>query len=158
MCVGISFYSTKSLVFLQEGGGGLRCAILEPSFPLFMHIEHFEKGLQYSDQELLDMARKIGKLATYCKTLKDAASVIRVEASKRPTKKKRDEVLVAVTVELPRAVLRADSRKAIVLEAFDRALEKIQPQIVRYKEKHTRKDRAHRAARKQDDVSYGLAA
>lgn len=112
-----------------------------------MHIEHFEKGLRYSDRELLMLARKLGKLATYCKKLKDEASVIRVEALHSPTKKKRDEVMVSITVELPHAQFQAVTRKASVLEAVDRAVEKIQPQLMRYKEMHTGKDRAHRAAR-----------
>ncbi len=124
-----------------------------------MHVEHFEKGLRYSDQELLLLARKLGKLATYCKTLKDTASVIRVEADRLPTKKKQDEVTVTITVELPKARLQAVSRKQAVIEAIDRAVEKIEPQVVRYKEKHTGKDRAHRANRKRsrrsdDSSSY----
>lgn len=123
-----------------------------------MHIEHFEKGLRYSDRELLMLARKLGKLATYCKTLKDEASVIRVEALRSPTKKKQDEVMVTVTIELPRARLLATSRKQAVIEALDRAVEKIEPQVLRYKEKHTGKDRAHRARRQGRDDSYALAA
>lgn len=112
-----------------------------------MHVEHFEKGLRYSDRELLMLARKLGKLATYCKTLKDEASVIRVEAVRAPTKKKRDEVTVTLTVELPKARLQATSRKQDAMEAVDRATEKIEPQLVRYKEKNTGRDRAHRASR-----------
>lgn len=129
-----------------------------------MHIEHFEKGLRYSDRELLMLARKLGKLATYCKTLKDTSSVIRVEASRAPTKKKQDEVMVTITVELPRARLQATSRKQDVVEAVDRATEKIEPQLVRYKEKHTGRDRAHRANRvkgkrsKNQDDSFSFAA
>lgn len=113
-----------------------------------MHIEHFEKGLRYSDRELLMLARKLGKLATYCKTLKDESSVIRVEADRSPTKKKQDEVMVTVTVELPRARLQAISRKQAVIEAVDRAVEKIEPQLLRYKEKHTAKERARRERRR----------
>lgn len=129
-----------------------------------MHVEHFEKGLRYSDRELLMLARKIGKLATYCKALKNEASVIRVEASRAPTKKKQDEVMVTVTVELPHARFQAVSRKQDVIEAVDRATEKIQPQLVRYKEKNTGRDRAHRATRtkksrsgKKQDI-FDLAA
>ncbi len=147
----------------SEGQNYARMVRLSPFLP--MHIEHFEKGLRYSDTDLLLIARKIGKMATYCKRLKDEASVIRVEAERRATKKKRDEVKVMITVELPRAIMRADSRKANVLEAFDRAVEKLETQLVRYKETHTGKDRAHRAARSskrkrtsEEDVSYTLAA
>ncbi len=124
-----------------------------------MHIEHFEKGLRYSDRELLMLARKLGKLATYCKTLKDEASVIRVEALRSPTKKRRDEVMVTLTVELPKARLQASSRKGEVIEAVDRAVEKIEPQLLRYKERNTGKQRAHRAARRsRDDGHFSLAA
>jgi len=126
-----------------------------------MHIEHFEKGLRYSDRELLLLARKLGKLATYCKKLKDDALVIRVEADRRPTKKKQDEVTVTVTIELPRARLQAVSRKQAVIDAVDRAVEKIEPQVLRYKEKHTGKDRAHRENRKRSKNaggSFGMVA
>lgn len=131
----------------RQGRSVLHSAV--ERFPLLlMHVEHFEKGLRYSDRELLTLARKIGKLATYCKKLKDEASSIRVEAARAPTKKKQDEVMVTVTIELPRARLQATSRKESALEAVDRAIEKIEPQLLRYKEKNTGRDHAHRARRK----------
>ncbi|MSR87513.1 ribosome-associated translation inhibitor RaiA [Candidatus Peribacteria bacterium] len=112
-----------------------------------MNIDHFEKGISYSDKELVTLARRIGKLATYCKKLKDADSSIRVESEKRPTKKNRDQVKVMVTVELPGKILRAESRRNKALEALDRAIEKIEPQLKKYKEKLTGKDRARRERR-----------
>jgi len=107
-----------------------------------MHVEHFEKGLRYSDQDLLLIARKIGKLATYCKRLKDEASVIRVEAERRETKKERDQVKVMITVTLPKKTFRAESRQLTPVEAADRCVEKLEPQILKYKELHTGKGRA----------------
>ena len=109
-----------------------------------MNIQHFEKGLSYSDRELVVLARKIGKLATYCKKLKDEDSAIRVEAEHRPTKKNRDQVKVMVTVELPGKTLRAESRRNKAIEAVDRAMEKLEPQIKRYKEGLMGKERARR--------------
>lgn len=109
-----------------------------------MNIQHFEKGLSYNDQELLILAKKIGKLATYCKKLKDEDSAIRVEAERHPTKKNRDRVKVMVTVELPGKILRAESRRNRVIEAVDRAIEKLEPQIKRYKEEGTGRERARR--------------
>lgn len=114
-----------------------------------MNVQHFEKGIVYSADELLLLARKIGKLATYCERLKDEASAIRVEAEERPTEKARDRVKVMVNVTLPKAVLRAESRRGQAIEALDRCIEKLEPQIKRYKEKLTGRDRAHRVARKQ---------
>ncbi len=89
------------------------------------------------------MARKIGKLATYCKRLKNEDSLIRVEAESLPTKKERDAVTVMVTVDLPKAQMRAESRKDTALDALDRCIEKLEPQIKRYKELHTGRGRAH---------------
>lgn len=106
-----------------------------------MNIQHFEKGLHYNDRELLTIARKIGKLATYCRKIKDEASFIRIEAERRDTKKDRDQVKVAVTVQLPGKILRAESRRNDVVDALDRALEKVEPQLKRYKE--VRLDRGH---------------
>ena len=111
---------------------------------LCMNIHHFEKGLSYSDRELVVLAKKIGKLATYCKKLKDADSAIRVEAERRATKKNRDQVKVMITVELPRKVLRAESRRNKVLEAVDRAMEKLEPQLKRYKDEGMGRERARR--------------
>jgi ribosomal subunit interface protein len=102
-----------------------------------MNVQHFEQGFSYSDGQLIIVARKLGKLATYCKRLKDEASVIRVESDRRATKKDRDEVKVAVTVDLPKSVLRAESRRKDPVEALDRCIEKLEPQVKRYKEKHT---------------------
>lgn len=110
-----------------------------------MHIEHFEKGLTYTDKELLVVARKIGKMATHCSRLKDASSVIRVEAERRDTKKEKDAVKVMITIDLPKKQFRAESRKAAVIEAFDRAVEKIEPQLIRYKEMHSQKGRVRKA-------------
>lgn len=122
-----------------------------------MHIEHFEKGVRYTDEELLVLARKLGKMATYCRRLKDEASVIRVEAERRETKKESDMVKVMITVELPKKIMRAESRKATVIEAVDRAVEKLEPQLLKYKELHTRVGRV-RQARKHSKSSRSLAA
>lgn len=99
-----------------------------------MRILHFEKGLSYSDKELLLMARKIGKLATYCRRLKDEDSFIRVEAERRDTKKDRDSVKVMVEVVLPKKALRAESRRDEVIEALDRCIDKLEPQLLKYKD------------------------
>ncbi|MBI1812527.1 HPF/RaiA family ribosome-associated protein [Candidatus Peregrinibacteria bacterium] len=109
-----------------------------------MNVQHFEKGLRYSDKDLLILVRKIGRLATYCNRLKNADSLIRVEAERRPTKKQRDQVKVMMTVELPRKMLRAESRRVHPLDAVDRCIEKLEPQIKRYKEMRTGKRASNR--------------
>jgi ribosomal subunit interface protein len=113
-----------------------------------MQIEHFEKGVRYTDKELLQVARRIGKMATYCSRLKDESSIIRVEAEHLPTKKQADEVHVMITVALPQKTFRSESRKAAILEAFDRAVEKLEPQLIEYKERRLGKGKARTAARR----------
>ncbi len=110
-----------------------------------MHVEHFEKGVRYDDKELLLLAKKIGKLATYCRRLKDEGSSIRVEAEGRDTKKSRDQVKVMITIHLPgNVMLRAESRKFKALDAVDSCIEKLESQIKRYKDEHTGRQRAHK--------------
>lgn len=108
-----------------------------------MNIQHFEKGLYYNDQDLLLVAKKLGKLATYCKRVKDEDSFIRIEAERRNTKKERDSIRVAVSVALPNKTLFADSLRATAIEALDRCIEKLEPQVKRFKEMYTSKDRYH---------------
>ena len=114
-----------------------------------MQVEHFEKGISYNADELLLLAKKIGKLATYCRFLKDEGSSIRVEAERRDTKKDRDQVKVMVTVHLPKEIFRVESRKNRVMDAVDSCMEKLEDQLKRYKEMHTGRERAHRAAKKK---------
>lgn len=108
-----------------------------------MNVQHFEKNFQYTDKELIAVARKIGRLATYCRKVRDEGSAIRVEAERRDTKKRNDSMKVMVTVELPGKVLRAESRRDDVVDALERCTAKLEPQLVRYKEKHV--DRRKRA-------------
>ncbi|MFH0851308.1 MAG: ribosome-associated translation inhibitor RaiA [Candidatus Peregrinibacteria bacterium] len=107
-----------------------------------MNIQHFEKNFHFTGRELPTVARKIGKIATYCKRVKDTASAIRVETERQKTRKERDQIMVAVTVELPEKVLRAESRKPDMIEALDRCIEKLEPQLKRYKEKLLGKTKA----------------
>lgn len=106
-----------------------------------MNIVHFEKSFTYTDREMIHVAKKLGKLATYCKRLKDEASQIKIEAEKRATKKANDEMKVSIIIELPGKVLKADSRKATVIEAVDRCCEKLEPQVKKYKEKTLKRSR-----------------
>ncbi len=115
-----------------------------------MHVEHFEKGIRYSDQDLILLAKKIGKLATYCKRLKDEGSSIRVEAEREDTKKANDRVNVQITVHLPQKVLRAESLKTDALTGVDRCIDKLEPQIKKYKEMHTGKGKVQAAGRRAE--------
>ena len=113
-----------------------------------MYTEHFEKYFRYTDRELLLVARKVGKLATYCKRVADEGSCIRVEAEKRETKKNQDRMKVMITIYLPLKTLRAESRRNQVIDALDRCIEKLQPQMERYKERYTAMEQRRKGGRK----------
>lgn len=119
---------------MKNGFFLLSCAGL-PHF--FMNVQHFEKGFTLTDRDLLLFAKKIGRLATYCRRLKDEGSFIRIETEGRDTKKSQDSVKVMVTVHLPQKDLRVESRKKDALDALDSCIEKLEPQVKRYKEMHS---------------------
>jgi ribosome-associated translation inhibitor RaiA len=115
-----------------------------------MKVEHVEKGgLSYTSDNLLLLARKVGKLATYCKTMKDEGSYIRIESDRRDTKKPSDHIKVAMSVFLPKKTLHAESRKADPIDAVDRCIEKLQEQVKEYKEKNSGRAKAHALARQK---------
>ena len=109
-----------------------------------MKIQHFGKGISFNDAEATLLGRKIQKLVRYCNTVKDEGSILRLDTERRTTEKARDQVKVMLTVQLPRKTMRAESRRARILDALDRAIEKITPQIKKYKEMQTGKERARR--------------
>ena len=113
-----------------------------------MNIQHFEKNLHYTDTELLMVAKKLGKLATYCRSVKDESSIIRIEAERRPTEKRQDQVKVMINVDLPHKQMRAESRRASVLDAVERCVEKLEPQLKKYKDMHTKFSRVRAIRRK----------
>jgi len=109
-----------------------------------MNIQHFEKGLQLQENERLMLAKKILRLTRYCEKLKDEASFIRFEAERRPTEKTQDQVKVMINLTLPKKTLRAESRREHVLDAVDRCVDKLEPQLKKYKELHTGRGRARK--------------
>jgi ribosomal subunit interface protein len=123
-----------------------------------MNVQHFEKGIVYTDKQLMMIARKIGKLATYCRKVKDEASAIRVEAERRDTKKERDQIKVMINVLLPHKMLRAESLKNDPLEALDRCIEKLEPQIEKYKVRHMDRGLGNGSHRRMRDRSRGETA
>lgn len=112
-----------------------------------MRLLHREKHFHFRTDELLEVATKIGKLATFCKRVKDEASMITVDVEGRDTKKKNDQIKVVVSIDLPRKSLHAESRRSDVVEAVDRCVEKLEPQLKKYKDLHSRAGRMKRTQR-----------
>ena len=111
-----------------------------------MRTAHYEKGYVYTSREFLLLAKKIGRMARYCQRIKDESSLITVETFSRDTKKRKDSVKVVVMLTLPKASLRAESRRPDALDALDRCLEKLEHQIERYKEVHGSRGKSARRA------------
>jgi len=107
-----------------------------------MQILHYEKNFRYSDRQFLAVARKLGKLATFCTRVQDESSFIRIDVECRLTEKRQDQLKVSITLELPEKWLRAVSRRPDVVEAVDRCVEKLEPQVKKYKELRSRRVRA----------------
>lgn len=114
-----------------------------------MNIQHIEKGFHYTDRQLITIAKKLGKMATYCEKVKDESSYIRIDAEYRKTEKKRDAIKVCITVKLPQKVLRAESRRPEVIEAVDRCIEKLKGQLKKYKELHQKKGRVQKMLKRR---------
>jgi ribosomal subunit interface protein len=110
-----------------------------------MNIQHLEKGFYYSDKELVKIAAKLGKLATYCQRIKNPDSMIRVDAVRQDTKKEKDQIKVTITVTLPKKEFHAETFQQFAIEGIDRCIEKLTPQIIKYKELHTGKERARKS-------------
>lgn len=144
MGVKFSLYSITKTLFSQCRNEGFFCYRSAAFSSHSMNIQHFEKGFTLNDTDLILFAKKIGKLATYCRKLKDEGSFIRVETEQRDTKKSQDSVKVMVTVHLPKKDLRVESRKNNALDALDSCIEKLEPQVKRYKEMTTGKGRKKR--------------
>lgn len=108
------------------------------SSSLRMRIAHYEKGYVYTTEELLLLAKKVGRIARYCQRLQDESSLITVETVARDTKKQRDRVKVMIMLTLPRTILRAESRRPHALDAIDRCIEKLESQVEKYKAQHMR--------------------
>ena len=109
-----------------------------------MDIHHYEKNFRYTDREFILVARKIGRLATFCKRIKDEGSYIHIDSARRSTKKQRDQTKVTIHIQLPGKVLRASSRRFDVIEAVDRCIEKLESQVKKYKDLNTGKGRSRK--------------
>ena len=110
-----------------------------------MNTKITTKGMHLTNEELIKVAKKVGKLSKYCKRVKDDSSIIDVNAEKRGTKKEQDNIKVTISVTLPKTdVLIADSRKDNAIEATDRAIAKLVTQVKKYKEKHSGKEMARK--------------
>lgn len=103
-----------------------------------LHVTHYEKGYVYTASQLLMLAKKVGRLSRYCRTIMDESSMINIETVSQDTKKHRDSVMVMITIRLPHQMLRAESRKGAALYGIDRCVEKLESQIERYKQKHVK--------------------
>ncbi len=102
-----------------------------------MNIQHHEVGFKLTDEERMHMAEKLGHLAHYCKYMMDESTKIFVSSELRDTEKAKDRMKVSITIEFHDHTERADSRREMLLASFDRCIEKLEPQVKRYKDKHS---------------------
>jgi len=100
-----------------------------------MEIKIHTQGLDLSEAQNEVIEKKITHLAELGGRLKDEATEVRVEFAYQEVKAKEDAYLCQVTFYPPHATIRAEARGEKVEDALDEVIDKIRPQIERYKDK-----------------------
>ncbi len=106
-------------------------------------VEIRTRNLQLSDRLENYVTRKAAKLERYLQPIDS----IRVDlASNETARNAADRQVAQITVRSRRALLRAEERADDIFAAFDKALDKVQRQIERYKGKRYHNRERHREA------------
>jgi len=100
-----------------------------------MQVNIHTKGLNLSDEEKNYILKKMEKISSLAKRIKDESSTIKVEIDKDKTKSEQDSIHCIINLHVPKETIRAESRAAWVKEAVDLTKKKLLPQIEAYKEK-----------------------
>jgi putative sigma-54 modulation protein len=101
------------------------------------------KNMEVSEPLKAYVQKRLGKLDRYLPEISET----RVELSVEKAKSYQDRQVVQVTVRSNSTILRAEERNADMLAAIDAVRDKLQRQIVRFKERTARlRDRAQAAA------------
>jgi len=101
------------------------------------------KGMEVSEPLKQYVEKKINKLNRYLPDIAEA----RVELTVEKVKSNQDRQVVQVTIRSNGTILRAEERNADMLAAIDAVRDKLQRQLVRFKERTVRiRERAQAAA------------
>lgn len=100
-----------------------------------LKIDIYTKNMDLSDRVREYVEKKVGKLDR----IVNNADEVRVDlASVKTARNASDRNVAQITIRGKKYILRTEERADDLLSAVDRAVEKMQRQITRYKEKHQR--------------------
>jgi len=95
------------------------------------------KGIEVNEALRTYVEKKIGRLARFLDHITD----IQVELSVEPTRSATDRQVVQVTLNTKGAILRAEEKSADMFATVDLVSEKMERQIMRFKERHFHREK-----------------
>lgn len=107
-----------------------------------MQIQIRSKDLSLTDAQKEYIQSKVDKLATYAERIRDESSEIRVEIERSKSKNLDEKYVCQITMFVPGAVLRAETKETTVEAVADSAEQKLITQIERYKSKQSRRNKS----------------
>jgi len=107
-----------------------------------MQVQIRSKDLNLSDTQKDYVQSKVDKLTNYAERIRDESSEIRVEIEKSESKNSDEKYVCQITMFVPGAVLRAETKESTVESAADSAEQKLITQIERYKSKQNRRNKS----------------
>lgn len=107
-----------------------------------MQVQIRSKDLNLSEIQKDYIQSKVDKLATFAERIKDESSEIRVEIEQSKSKNLDQKYVCQITMFVPGAVLRAETKEETVEAVIDSAEQKLIAQIERYKSKQNRRNKS----------------
>lgn len=107
-----------------------------------MKVQIRSKDLNLSDVQKDYVQSKVDKLANYAERIRDESSEIRVEIEESKSKNLDQKYVCQITMFVPGAVLRAETKESTVEAVADSAEQKLIAQIERYKSKKSRRNKS----------------
>lgn len=98
-----------------------------------MQVKFVAPGLNLSERQKDYVESKIQRLKKYANRIADESSLAKVELKEQRLRTSGRVILCEVTMNVPRAVIRAEVQASKLEEAIDIAVEKLKKQIDRYK-------------------------
>lgn len=107
-----------------------------------MQVQIRSKDLDLTDAQKDYVQSKVDKLANYAERIRDESSEIRVEIEQSKSKNLDEKYVCQITMFVPGAVLRAETKESTVEAVADSAEQKLIAQIERYKSKQNRRNKS----------------
>jgi ribosomal subunit interface protein len=111
--------------------------------PVTMQIKIHSKQLALSDEQNELIKAKVSHLADLAERIKDESSEIRVDLSHEQSRAMEDAYECHLTLFVPHSTLRSESRAESLENVVDQVIEKMKPQVEKYKAKENHMNDRH---------------